>query len=157
MSKEIGEAALAAAMRVFETATFMSVRPADKDEAINGTPDVAATMTFHGAREGRMTLRVCRQVLAPLVENMLGEIPRDEEAEEKGQDALNEILNMICGNALTEWMGEECIFDLSPPQSCAIEALAEEAHAAAETICFNLEDTRAEIAVEEFGTKGAGA
>jgi CheY-specific phosphatase CheX len=116
MPESIKQAALSAALRVFETATFMNVMPCDLEAPAPATePEVSATVAFHGAQAGSLTVQVPHSILGPLAANMLGEL-EDCDIEEKGQDALKEIANMICGNFLTMWVGDEEIFELSPPE-----------------------------------------
>jgi CheY-specific phosphatase CheX len=48
---------------------------------------------------------------------MLGEEPDDPNAIAKGADALKELLNVLCGNLLTAFAGEEPVFDLAVPET----------------------------------------
>jgi chemotaxis protein CheY-P-specific phosphatase CheC len=77
---------------------------------------MAAKMIFYGHSSGELHLRVSSVVIDQLVENMLGESVEGEEADAKRKDALKEILNMICGNFLTTWAGEDPVYELSPPE-----------------------------------------
>jgi CheY-specific phosphatase CheX len=144
MSDSLEAAVIEAAMHVFETAAFLTVWPATENDGELTPPDVAARMGFHGPTSGTLTLRVASSVLPLLAENMLGECEADM-ALEKGQDALRELLNMICGNVLTAWHGEQPVFDLSPPEILAETALN---YAALATVPFCLEQTMAEVSVE---------
>ena len=146
MADNLEQAVVDAAVHVFETAAFMSIFPATGGaEGCDLTaPDVAARMGFRGPSTGTLTLRVASTLLPMLAENMLGESEGDD-ALEKGQDALRELLNMICGNVLTAWQGEELVFDLSPPEILPEGAVS---YTALATVPFCLEDTLAEVSLE---------
>ncbi len=144
MTESLEQAVVEAAILVFETAAFMSIWPATESDGELAPPDVAARMGFRGPRTGTLTLRVASSMLPVLADNMLGESDADD-AREKGQDALRELLNMICGNVLTAWQGEETIFDLSPPE---ILDSAGVSYAALATVPFCVEATLAEVSLE---------
>lgn len=147
MHEEIETAVFESAVRVFETSAFMSVYPWEDGNELP-MPDIAATMTFKGHSNGSLTLQLVTRVLDMLAENMLGEPPEGEDADEKRQDALKEVLNMICGNFLTQWAGENPVFELSPPTIVDINApVSTEGSAAPVSVLFNLEETCARILV----------
>jgi CheY-specific phosphatase CheX len=144
MSDSLEQAVVEAATLVFETAAFMTIWPVTESDCELAPPDVAARMAFRGPSTGTLTLRVASSLLPMLAENMLGESDEDEAAE-KGQDALRELLNMICGNVLTAWQGEQTVFDLSPPEILAASAVS---YTALATVPFCLEETLAEVSLE---------
>ncbi|MEN6624722.1 MAG: chemotaxis protein CheX [Candidatus Sumerlaeia bacterium] len=117
------EALSATFCRVIEQLAFMFAEPAEK-EAIP-TPDgecVSVAMRFEGALAGGLRLAVPAAMCGELAGNMLGMDPDDEQAIAKGLDALKELLNVICGNILTDIAGEEAVFSLSIPTSQALTA-----------------------------------
>jgi CheY-specific phosphatase CheX len=131
--------------RVLDTAAFISVWPWTEQDSDLPSPDMAATMEFHGPCQGRMIIRVSSAVLPTLAMNMLGDFDGDPASREKAMDALKEVLNMICGNVLTAWCGAEAVFDLSPPETMELDctpAAAPQARA-----LFVLEGTRGEVDV----------
>ena len=147
MPEDIETAVLDSAARVFETSAFMSVFPWEDGNELP-MPDIAATMDFCGHSKGRVTLQLASRILDMLAENMLGEPPEGDDADEKRQDALKEVLNMICGNFLTEWAGESPVFELSPPIIVDINAPEVcEGSPAPCSVMFNVEDTCARILV----------
>jgi CheY-specific phosphatase CheX len=156
MPDTIHQAALGAAFRVFETATFMNVLPCDLESPEpNVEPEVSATVGFYGAKTGSLTVQVAQTILGPLAANMLGEID-DSDLEEKGQDALKEIANMICGNFLTMWYGEEAMFELTPPEiHISPEPLAPENPIA--RVFFTIEDTLGQMIIVEAPTTTGSA
>jgi CheY-specific phosphatase CheX len=147
MSEAIETAVFESAAHVFETSAFMSVFPWEDGNELP-MPDIAATMSFNGHSSGRLTLQLVSRVLDMLAENMLGEQPEGEDADEKRQDALKEVLNMICGNFLTQWVGEDPVFELSPPSITDINSpVSNDGLSAPISVLFNLEDTCARILV----------
>ena len=147
MNDCLEQAVMDAAAHVFETAAFITIGPVLPGECDLAPPDVAARMAFRGPSTGTLTLRVASSVLPVIAGNMLGESD-PAEAREKGQDALRELLNMICGNVLTAWQGEAPVFNLSPPE---IVAAATVSYTTLASVPFCLEATLAEVSVELEG------
>jgi CheY-specific phosphatase CheX len=147
MPENIETAVFESAAHVFETSAFMSVYPWEDGNELP-MPDIAATMSFSGHSNGNLTLQLVSRVLDMLAENMLGEPPEGEDADEKRRDALKEVLNMICGNFLTQWAGEDPVFELSPPSIVEIDSpISNEGSAIPVSVLFNLEETCARILV----------
>lgn len=151
MPESLENAVCLAVVRVLETAAFMTVWPCQESDGELAHPDVAATMTFCGPRTGRLTLYVASEVLPLLTQNMLGELEPDDSPEEQRRDAVKEMLNMICGNLLTEWQGAEPVFNLSPPEIVNARSVATSAEKCVTKVRFNLENTLAVVEVEEKG------
>ncbi|HEY3293824.1 MAG TPA: chemotaxis protein CheX [bacterium] len=149
MSEPLNDAASAAVIHVLETAAFMTVWPWQEADGDLQPPDTTASMTFAGPTTGILRLSVATDVLPLLTQNILGELEPGDSAEEKGRDALKEMLNMICGNLLTAWQGEAPVFNLSPPEIVDVTALAAATEQAAARIPFNLENTLAVLEVQE--------
>ena len=60
---------------------------------------------------------------------------------EKGIDAVKEMLNVICGNILTEIAGSEPVFNLSVPASRELDAAAWKSLASqGTTVAFMVDD-----------------
>lgn len=137
-----------AALRVLETAAFMTVWPWSAQDGDGPPPAVAANMMFSGPCSGRLTIRVAPSVIGMLAMNMLGECEECGSEDEQPRDALKEVLNMICGNVLTLWFGENPVFELSPPQmvepGMAVMPFGD--RRACVALC--LENTRAEVDME---------
>jgi hypothetical protein len=76
-----------------------------------------AYISFSGPFSGCLLVMLNEEALSTLSCNMLGlDKPPDETIE---QDALGEIANVICANALPAVFGHREIFRLEPPQSLA--------------------------------------
>lgn len=125
MQTELDRTVSAAFCRVIEQLAFMFAEPAAKDElpAPDG-PWVAVGMKFAGALEGRLRLAVPMSICADLAENILGADLDCEQAEAKAMDALKEVLNVTCGNILTDLAGLEPVFALTIPEVTPLDPVA---------------------------------
>ncbi len=108
---------------VFEQLAFMFGETCDAEEC-ESTADsfIRAYMTFSGDREGSLEMILERDMCSIIASNVLGVNPEDEKALAMGTDSVKEMLNVICGQALTEIAGEEPIFNLSVPETNEIKA-----------------------------------
>jgi len=125
MPEPLQQAVVDSAILVMETSAFMTIWTWSEEDGELPPPEVAATITFSGAREGRLTLRVASSILPTLSQNMLGNFDEGETPIEKAQDAFKEVLNMMCGNLLTAWYGPDSVFKLHPPGVLAPEGESE--------------------------------
>lgn len=141
------QAILEAAARVFETSAFLTVAPL-RDESELARPDHVATMTFRGAACGRVSLRISSQALDQIAENLLEPASSAAEQTQRRGDVLKEMLNMLCGNLLTEFFGSEPVFDLSPPELMGKSELPKPTSQDVHQLAFNIEDTLAEVLFE---------
>lgn len=145
MPESLEQAIVEATLRVVETSAFLTIWPWSEEDGELEAPDVITSMAFYGPCSGRLTLRVHSSLLPTLIQNTLGELDENDSPEEKSRDALCEVLNMICGNFLTGWQGEEEVFNLNPPEIVSPEA----ADPRPPDICvpFTIEGTRASVEV----------
>ena len=144
MPDSLEQAVVDSTLRVFETAAFMAIWLWSEEDGELPAPDTVAVMAFHGPVNGRLTLRVSSSVLPALASNMVGDMEGGDSTTEKGLDALREVLNMICGNLLTSWYGEDVVFELDPPGIVPIEAMPPASSASTR---FAVEGTLAEVDV----------
>ena len=75
--------------------------------------DVAVAVSFNGPLSGRLVLRASSRILPGIAKNMLGTDGECLFAVQR--DALGELANVICGNALPMIGGVEAVFVLSAP------------------------------------------
>jgi CheY-specific phosphatase CheX len=103
---------------IVEQMAFMFVEPIEAEEEAAPAPlkSVLAHLKFDGEFSGKLSLAVPVDMCAELAANMLGEEADDPDAISKGTDALKELLNVLCGNLLTAFAGEEPVFDLGVPE-----------------------------------------
>ncbi len=100
---------------VLEKMAFMFAEPIEEDADLASEGEfVKAQMSFAGPFDGVVELIVPASLCPVMAENILGDF--DPETPEKAYDALKEILNVTCGNVLTEIAGEKPVFDLTVPQ-----------------------------------------
>lgn len=93
---------------------------------------VVASVSFTGQFEGRLVMAISSEVLPELAANMLG--IEEETSMEEQQDALKELINVVCGNLLPELAGRKKLFNVNAPQILSLDetqALAEEKRPAA--------------------------
>ena len=145
MKAEHAEALGETFCRVIEQLAFMFAEPAEPD--IVPQPDgpcVAVGMEFSGVFSGSLRLAVPTAICAELAGNMLGMELDGDEAAVRGTDSLKELLNITCGNILTEIAGTEAVFTLTIPKSTPIEAEAWQEFCRREgTLAFLIDDNPA--------------
>ncbi len=101
---------------------FMFGDECSKDEfPMNGDNYVHATLSFTGNRSGSLGVSTCSDLGVELAANVLGLDPDDEDSIDDASDALEELLNIVCGQFLTATFGETPIFELSPPSVSEID------------------------------------
>lgn len=132
---------------VFETSAFLSAYKLKSGEELP-PPDHCATMTFHGAANGRVSMRVAVEVLDAVVDNLLEVADNPEEQAKRRGDVLKEMLNMICGNLLTEYFGSSPVFELSPPELLGTAELPPPTTEDYQRVLLNIESTLAEVMFE---------
>lgn len=104
------------AEETFENLAFMLVMPDDEPLDADG-PQVTCEVDFSGPFGGRLYLRVSQMMLSPLASNMLGlDFDSDPPSPVQQNDALGELLNVVCGNVLPAIAGTEPLFNVSAPK-----------------------------------------
>ena len=108
---------------VFEEFAFMFVE-AEPDLDPGETrycPCLQAEISFESRdKKGFLEAVAPAEVCAELAENILG-TEQEELPEQAEEQALTELLNVSCGYLLAERFGTEEVFDLSIPQTRAVE------------------------------------
>lgn len=87
-------------------------------------PMLMLTIHFSGPVRGKLELVVPEEMGATLAANLLGIEPA--EALAQGEDALKELLNIMCGQVLTAFHGSGAVFELSIPLALKIDKAAVE-------------------------------
>lgn len=106
-----------AATLAFEELGLLCVGAAvDTPSALDALP-AAVSVAFDGAHAGCLTLCVSDDVFRALAENMLG--LDGDDAEPWRWDALGEMANVICGNALPFILGTQARLTLAAPARSA--------------------------------------
>jgi len=103
---------------------FMFGDESPKDELPNnGAVFLHATVGFRGHRKGTLGILTSDGLCNELAANVLGLELEEGISENDASDALKELINVVCGQFLTEIFGEEPIFDLLPPSVSQIDEI----------------------------------
>jgi CheY-specific phosphatase CheX len=122
----IVETARKVMMRILEDTAFIftdTLSPPDVPELTSWKPEGVA-LRFEGQARGELRMWVDPGFALLAAANMQGIEPDTEGAQEKGIDALKELLNIMVGNFITEMFGTRPVFDLGLPQRINLEKLA---------------------------------
>jgi CheY-specific phosphatase CheX len=124
MAAERGDVVSQVFCDVLERFAFMFGEPAEKTGfPAPGPGCIAAVIRFFGEQSGSMTVAVTGDTCAEIAANVLGIDPDDERVADSGADALKEVLNVACGHILTELAGDKPVFDISIPETVALDGL----------------------------------
>lgn len=134
----------------FEDLAFLFLEPECSEEQAAAPLDAAVSVDFHGPVRGRLTVRVSSRLMPTIAANMLGE----EQARQVPlqRDALGEVANVVCGNALPLIAGAGAVFRLDAPRWIADEPRARDGDAPAARIAGGVDDGRAEVELFLFGS-----
>lgn len=106
--------------RVMESMAFYFLDPIEADEARDLSDTVSqyqqVTMRFDGPHKGSILMYMPLSMFTTLSANMLGVDEGDQQALSQQNDAVRELLNIVCGQSLTEIWGTGPVFDLRIPQ-----------------------------------------
>ena len=139
---------------IIEKLAFMFGEPVDKIDlpASEGQEYVRAEMAYNGPLAGSLAIMMPRDLCPEIAANVLGAERFDSTAAEHANDALKELLNVICGNILTAVAGEEPVFDLSVPSvSTADEIGWDDFLKRPETVAFLIDGTPVLLCFEVTG------
>ena len=128
--------------KVADTMAYMFAERATANELPDSVANAVESMiSFSGPRNGSMVLALPRDMCVELAAGVLGVDRDDADIAEKGIDAVKEMLNVICGNMLTEIAGNKPVFDLSVPTSRELDAAAWKSLAShGATVAFMVDD-----------------
>lgn len=99
---------------VLERLAFIFSFPEEDREPLDGPDTLGARVAFTGPFSGALHLRVGRDIGPELAGNMLGVDP-EETTPEQRDDAVRELINVICGNLLPAIAGKRAVFNVEPP------------------------------------------
>lgn len=136
-------AILATAVRTFEDLAFI-FPDAETSAASSDGQRAGVSISFRGPLQGRLVLTVDASMLPTIAMNMMGEA--ESPSREHQLDALGEIANVVCGNALPVISGDREAFRLDGPSPLPEGDLARlEGEPASGTVSLNLDGTLAEF------------
>jgi CheY-specific phosphatase CheX len=109
------EAVYRVAADTLESLALMFLVP--EDEAARPLPSCnrRVAVTFTGPFDGELTLAASDGLLPELAANMLGLENGCNPTLEQQEDALRELVNVVCGNLLPAIAGKEPVFHISAP------------------------------------------
>jgi len=116
-NKELANTVRGVIVRVLEDASFVftdELAPEERPPAETWDAE-GVSIEFKGEKTGRIRLWSDKGFGAMLATNMLGIDSSDPAINEKGADALREMVNIIAGNAMTELFGDTAVYELSIP------------------------------------------
>lgn len=133
--------------RVMESLAFYFVDPMDQQK-IDAQRDMnipyrQVSMRFDGPHAGSVALYLPQSMFKTIWANMLGVDEDDDEDVPAAQqnDAVCELLNVICGQLLTAFWGTGLVFDLRIPEMKNIDTQTlTQVLSVPSTCCFNSDD-----------------
>lgn len=116
MNEDMKETLYNVAEDVLEKLAFIFSFPEDERETIDYSSATGARVSFSGPFTGTLIMAVSGEALPELAGNMLGLDDEDETTPEQQQDALKELINVVCGNLLPAISGKQSVFNVNPPE-----------------------------------------
>ena len=114
------------------------------DEWSDDQPEsmVTGRVAFNGHFSGFLMIQLSTEVIPELACNMLGLDDEDEISDAEQQDALKEILNVICGNVLPAISGDQVEFNIDAPEILTLPDAVQvrTIHKPASAVRLNLEE-----------------
>lgn len=121
MSSKLEMELYRAAAMTFEELCFMFPARGNESRDDGVRVEAAVSVEFRGSLSGKLMAKACGGLLPAIAANMLGE---EEAPLEQQLDALGEVANIICGNALHGIAGPKEVFSISPPRSVPFDELS---------------------------------
>ena len=109
-------------LEVVEQLTFMFGEPEDKNELDTENVEFTlAKMSFVGDLPGILSVAVPTSITAEIAANILGLEPEDLSDKAMLEDALGEMLNVVCGHVIMALVGTEANFKLNSPKVSIVD------------------------------------
>jgi len=114
-----------AGIEVLERYAFMLGGPpkTEGEPVLLAEPSWMVTVAFAGARSGAIGMIVPPALARQAAANLYGGEPAQMD-DERAQDAVKELLNIVCGNYLHQVEGDGPVFDFAAPE-CRVVTRAE--------------------------------
>ncbi|MFA5864565.1 MAG: chemotaxis protein CheX [Phycisphaerae bacterium] len=107
---------------VIENLAMMVVQELDENpDGFN--PQLMGTIEFTGPVNGKLVVRCSDSFSSVLAGNLLGIDPADQHIQANAWDALEELLNVVCGNLVNVLFDRNKTFRLSSPRIDLIQPL----------------------------------
>ena len=121
-----------------EKLAFLFASPVEAPPEVEESNLATVRVEFTGAFAGGMEMSLSGPVLSELAANMLGAMEGEALTPDEQQDALKELVNVICGNLLPAIGGDNAEFNIHAPQAVPKDRPAWEDCAA--SCCLSLEN-----------------
>ncbi len=125
MERRIKSILTAVTNDTLEKLAFLFAFADDKRVSDSPDPAVAGRIDFSGYFDGFLLMRFAACAIPELANNMLGLDDDARISKAKQQDALKELLNVICGNALPALAGDQVEFNIEAPEIISPEDWAQ--------------------------------
>lgn len=129
---------------VLEQLAFIFSFPEEDRPPMEGADLIAARVAFSGPFNGALHLRVSPAIGPELTGNMLGVEPEDTTPDQQ-QDAVRELVNVICGNLLPAIAGKRAVFNVDSPVLISESAASKEAGNIAAEARLSLEEGECDL------------
>ncbi len=128
--------------QTLEQLAFLFAMPDESAGALDDSDAQVVRIGFSGPFGGELFLALSSQAIPELIGNMLGVDDGEALPLEQQDDALRELLNVVCGNLLPEIAGPKAVFDLTAPELLGGGSLASaiEGRTSAAQMCFSLDE-----------------
>ncbi len=93
------------------------ITDASESETLSCEVWVTGEVRYRGPQSGALHCWCSRPFGAQLAANLLGIEAGSPDAQLAAEDALRELLNVLCGQLVTRWFGSGAVFNLSIPKT----------------------------------------
>ncbi len=109
-------------MSIVERLTFMFGEAVDKDDLdTEGIDFTLARMSFIGDMVGNLSVAVPTAITAEIAANILGLEAEDLSDKAMLDDALGEMVNVVCGHIIMDLIGKDANFKLHSPEVLSVD------------------------------------
>lgn len=116
MEQQLKSILMAVANDTLEKLAFLFAFADEGRDHDSPDPAVVGRVKFDGYFDGFLMMRISECVIPELTSNMLGLDDGAQISQAQQQDALKELLNIICGNALPAIAGDDVEFNIATPE-----------------------------------------
>lgn len=110
-------------IEIFEQFAFVFVEESDDGDPPDDGPLLAEIAFSSPSHSGRLILAASRSLCLEVAQNVLGEEEQENLPWNASRNALQEMVNIACGNVLARLYGTKEKFELSVPRCLEISAV----------------------------------
>ena len=116
MKEPIKEMLYRVAVEVLEKIAFVFSSREEERDNLDAASALTVKVNFCGLFNGMVLMAVSVHILPEITGNMLGIEDSEETTVEQQQDAVKELINVICGNLLPAVAGKSMVFSVDTPE-----------------------------------------